>query len=249
MNISRRLRGLSIGIINVADSVEGVQLGVVNVTREVKGASLGVVSVAGNGRIQPTFWTSNLMPAHVGVRFIAGYAYSELGAALNPGDDTHAVEVGGGLHLPLTARLYLEPGVHYSEVQSTQDDDADEHGDLHYRLRAGLRFFDLFDVFAAAVSPTASAVAAVKTPNSKPCSASPRSDPVHFGGWWDRRCHERDARPSASRAQSVTVASRFPHRASHRVVDERPRSRARRRRRAMLQLRSHLNEAVDDRAS
>jgi hypothetical protein len=147
LNVARNVHGVSAGLINFQDRVEGVQLGFVNIAREVDGASLGVVNVAGNGRVQPIVYGSTAMPIHLGVKFLVGYTYSELGWAAAPSDDVQSPEGGLGMHFPLGASVYVEPGVHYSEVLSTKNDDQAEHGDIHYRARLGVRLFDAFDLF------------------------------------------------------------------------------------------------------
>jgi hypothetical protein len=150
LNFARNVHGVSAGLINFQDRVEGVQLGVVNVARQVDGAAIGIVSIAGNGRVQPLLYGSTAMPVHLGVKFLVGHAYSEVGWAASPGEDVQSPEGGLGVHFPFGASLYLEPGVHYSEVLSTKNDDAAEHGDMHYRARLGVRFFDTFDLFGGA---------------------------------------------------------------------------------------------------
>ena len=148
VNITRDLSGVSIGLINVARKVDGLQLGLINVASEVDGASLGLVSVAGNGRIQPVFYGSTSMALHAGVKFLAGYAYSEVGFAYAPRGRTQALELGGGVHIPMGV-VYLEPGVHFSETKGSSGNASyEEHGDLHHRLRLGVRLFDRMDLFA-----------------------------------------------------------------------------------------------------
>jgi hypothetical protein len=156
VNVAHDLRGLQLSLVNVAHGrVDGLQLGLINVASEVHGASLGLISIAGNGHVQPSVWTSSELPLHTSIKFLAGYAYSELGVGLTRetvGGTQRwlfASEGGAGAHIPLTEALALEPGVHFSEVFDTDDFKGGPLEDnLHYRLRGTLRLSPLFEVFA-----------------------------------------------------------------------------------------------------
>jgi hypothetical protein len=84
------------------------------------------------------------------MKFRVGFAYSEIGAAYNPADDEYLLESGLGAHLPVIGPLVLEPGVHHSLTQKTDesfgDNDVREH--LHYRVRAGYRLGRHVELFA-----------------------------------------------------------------------------------------------------
>jgi hypothetical protein len=155
VNVAHDVNGVSAAPINVATGrVDGLQLGVVNVASEVHGAAIGIISIAGNGHVQPSVWTSSELPLHTSVKFVAGYAYSELGLGFdrqNLGGDRWVMASEGGLgaHLPLTSWLALEPGVHFSELFRTGFDGSLEDN-LHYRLRGTLRLSSLVEVFAGA---------------------------------------------------------------------------------------------------
>jgi hypothetical protein len=154
VNVAHDLEGVSIAPVNIATGrVDGLQLGIVNVASEVHGAAIGIISIAGNGHVQPSFWTSSELPLHTSVKFVAGYAYSELGIGLDrenvDGDRwVMASEGGVGAHVPFTDWLALEPGVHFSEVFRTSDFQGSLEDNLHYRLRATFRLGWLLEVFA-----------------------------------------------------------------------------------------------------
>jgi hypothetical protein len=155
VNVAHDVNGLQLAAINVAyGRVDGLQLGVINVASEVHGAALGVISIAGNGHVQPSFWTSSELPAHTSVKFVAGYAYSELGVGVDresSGQDRWllSTEGGAGAHLPIVGGLALEPGVHFSHVFDTDDFKGGPIEDnIHYRLRGTLRLSWLLEVFA-----------------------------------------------------------------------------------------------------
>jgi hypothetical protein len=154
-NVAHDVSGLQLAAINVAHGrVDGLQLGVINVASEVHGAALGIISIAGNGHVQPSLWTSSELPLHASVKFLAGYAYSELGVGLGretSGADRPllATEGGVGAHVPLIGGLALEPGVHFSHVFDTDDFKGGPIEDnIHYRLRGTLRLSSLFEIFA-----------------------------------------------------------------------------------------------------
>ncbi|HLV67168.1 MAG TPA: hypothetical protein VKY73_15210 [Polyangiaceae bacterium] len=152
VNVADTFTGAQLGVINVGGHVRGAQVGVINVASEIEGASVGLINIAGNGRIQPLLWSSSLTPLHASVKFVAGWAYSEVGVAYDPSDDEYAIESGVGARLPVLAeRLWLEPGVHLIETEPDNrlpwGDDA-ELGELSYRLRATVRLLPFVELFA-----------------------------------------------------------------------------------------------------
>jgi len=148
-NITGEVHGAQIGVVNVARKVRGLQLGVVNVAEEVEGTAIGLISVAKNGEIQGTLYTSNHLPLHAALKFRVGYAYSEVGAAYDPSDDTYAFEYGLGAHLGFGA-ITVEPGVLHSTWKEGGEsfDSGDPREYLHYRARVGWRFANHFELFA-----------------------------------------------------------------------------------------------------
>ena len=86
---------------------------------------------------------------HVGVKSIAGHAFTQFGAGIDLNDEEFSFDGGVGLHLAL-GRYFLQPGVHYSHVQSTQGATTGvEHHDLHYLAQGGVRLKDRVDLFVA----------------------------------------------------------------------------------------------------
>lgn len=147
LNLVDEVDGFAVAGVNVNRRVRGVQLGLVNLASEIDGAAIGLVNIAGNGRIQPTFWSGSRLPLNAGIKFVAGYAYSELGGSYSPGQERAASYASVGAHVPLPATLYLEPGVRYSEYLDTTDIDREIGGEFAYQVRAGIRLFDVFEPF------------------------------------------------------------------------------------------------------
>jgi hypothetical protein len=146
VNSGGALDGLAIGSVNFHGKVRGLQLGIVNVAEHVEGGAIGVVSIAGNGRVQPIAYASSFAPANAGVKFVVGYGYSEL--SMGFAGDEFLPGGGAGVHIPVWENVYLEPGVHFSTTHRTDEADQNPtHGDFHYRLRAGVRLLDSFEVF------------------------------------------------------------------------------------------------------
>jgi hypothetical protein len=151
LNAARELDGVALAPVNVHRRVKGLQLGVVNVAEEVDGAALGVISYAKNGRLQPTLWTSTEGSAHVAIKSIAGYAFTQLGAGIEVNADSFTYDGGVGAHFRLSESLFFEPGVHYSGRYLIEDPSGapDEHR-LHYLAQLGLRVGDRVDLLGAA---------------------------------------------------------------------------------------------------
>jgi hypothetical protein len=150
INIAGEVDGLSLAPLNVARRVRGLQLGIVNVADEVDGAALGVVSVAKNGRIQPEFFVSANAPLNVGVRFVVGYAYSELAFGYQPNDERGVPQMGAGAHFSLSPRISLEAGVAYSTEAELRQNFDNTNDELHYRVRVGFRPVQPVELFAGA---------------------------------------------------------------------------------------------------
>jgi hypothetical protein len=137
-NVAESISGLQIGVVNVAREVRGMQLGVVNVAKRVDGASIGLVSVAGNGRVQPVVWASSAQLLNVAAKFTVGPIYTQAGLGYAPADQTYTYELGMGAHFPI-GRVFVEPGVHYSEMRSAKnpfDHELLEYA--HYRVAVGV---------------------------------------------------------------------------------------------------------------
>jgi len=171
-NIADEIGGMQIGLVNVARNVRGMQIGVVNVAKHVDGAAFGLVSVAGNGRVQPMLWASTFMPLNLAAKFIVGSFYTQLGGGYAPLNHTYTYELGLGAHLP-AGRIFIEPGVHYSEQRDTDQSFSHELSEhLHYRLAAGL---DL-----QAVSPFVGVAVLQRFAHAKD---APDSQPVRVEGF------------------------------------------------------------------
>jgi hypothetical protein len=152
VNVARDLRGIVVAPVNVQRRVRGLQLGIINVAQEVDGAAIGIISIAKNGRLQPLLWGDSDGAMHVGLKSIAGYAFTQLGGGLNLSSKELSYDGGIGAHLRLTENIFLEPGVHYSgsqTVESTETGGGPSQHHLHYLAGAGLRLGNKLDLLAA----------------------------------------------------------------------------------------------------
>lgn len=152
INVARDVRGVVLAPVNVQRRVRGFQLGIVNIAEEVDGAAIGIISLAKNGRLQPVLWGGSDRSAHVALKSIAGYVFTQIGGGIELGPDALSYDGGIGLHLRLSERIFLEPGVHYSGSQSVSDDEVStgltQH-DFCYLAGAGLRLGNKIDLLAA----------------------------------------------------------------------------------------------------
>lgn len=152
VNVARDLRGVVLAPVNVQRRVRGFQVGLVNIVEEVDGAAIGIISLAKNGRVQPVLWGGSDGSAHIALKSIAGYAFTQLGGGIDLGPDELSYDGGIGLHLRLNDSIFLEPGVHYSGSQSVSDTETNAgltRHDLHYLVGAGLRLGNKIDLLAA----------------------------------------------------------------------------------------------------
>jgi Ca2+-binding RTX toxin-like protein len=149
-NVARDLEGVAIAPVNVHRRVKGIQFGVVNVAEQVDGAAIGVISFAKNGRVQPVLWTGGLDgSAHVAIKSLAGYVFTELGSGIDLNDDQFSYDGGIGLHLKLGKYFFLEPSVHYSATHGLVDaSGAPDAQRVHYLAQLGFRVSNKLDLLA-----------------------------------------------------------------------------------------------------
>jgi hypothetical protein len=151
INISRDFRGIAIAPVNVQRRVRGLQIGVVNISEDMEGVPIGLINLAKNGRLQPVLWAGSDGSAHVALKSIAGYTFTQLGGGIELSSSALSYEGGVGAHLRLSERFFFEPGVHYSGTQSVGDAESasETQHDLHYLLGLGLRVGNKVDFLAA----------------------------------------------------------------------------------------------------
>jgi len=149
VNVSRELDGVAIAPINVHRRVTGVQLGVVNVAEEVDGAAIGVISIAKNGRVQPVLWSGWGGSAHIAIKCLAGYVFTEFGSGIDLNDDQFSYDGGLGGHFKLGRYFFLEPSVHYSATHGFVDASGAPDGQyMSYLAQLGFRVGDKLDLLA-----------------------------------------------------------------------------------------------------
>jgi hypothetical protein len=149
INTARDLQGFAIAPINVHRRVKGLQFGIVNVAEEVD-AAIGVISIAKNGRVQPLLWTSTDGSAHLAIKSIAGYVFTQIGGGINLSTEQISYDGGMGAHLRLGKSFFLEPGVHYSALLDTADaSGGPDEQQLHYVAQLGLRVGNKLDLLLA----------------------------------------------------------------------------------------------------
>jgi hypothetical protein len=149
-NTARDLSGVAVAPINVHRHVKGIQIGIINVAEDVD-AAIGVLSIAKNGRVQPVLWSSIDGSAHLAIKSIAGCVFTQIGGGVDVIREKVSYDGGIGLHLRLGRVWFLEPGVHYSALLDTADaSGAPNEQQLHYLAELGLRVGEKLDVIAGA---------------------------------------------------------------------------------------------------
>jgi hypothetical protein len=141
---ARDVEGVQAAVVNVAKTAD-VQIGVVNVADRIDVASLGVVSIAGNGRIQPFVMAGYLPDAsvNVGMRFVAGYGFTQFAFGQELDETRFRIEGGGGFHYEVVRddigveAVAGELSGHYSNTyQGDHTFEGEQVGRVHYRLGA-----------------------------------------------------------------------------------------------------------------
>ncbi len=110
LNRAAGVRGVQVGLVNVAGEVTGMQLGLVNVARSVNGVPVGLVNVVENGERSVEVWGSDTALANVGVRMGSRTFYTMLAAGIDPLGSTTRLLAGlaGGVHLDPGAGFFVD---------------------------------------------------------------------------------------------------------------------------------------------
>lgn len=101
------VRGVQIGVVNVASESEGLQVGIVNVAGEQRGMPVGLYSRTGGVPVRLDVWTDETAALHVGVRSGSAVVSNYVGVSARPFSDAPyrwGVFAGLGVEQPLGAR-------------------------------------------------------------------------------------------------------------------------------------------------
>ena len=153
VNVGGEITGAQIGLVNVARSVRGVQLGLVNIAESVNGAPIGAISYVGNGPRGPEAWADSSGGLWAGYRSGSERVYySMLSAGVAPRADGTPLwaGAGGGVRLPIDARIALEPNLLLSYVRlDAQDGGSALRGTARLKLTYRLATAELLVGLAA----------------------------------------------------------------------------------------------------
>jgi hypothetical protein len=146
-NVVGDVEGVAVSAVNIAERVQGATVGIVNVMDTLDGLAVGIINIAGDGRIEPMLWASNVAPLSLALKFVAGVGYTEIGIGYNPGADEYVTNAGIGAHVRIGS-FVLEPGAHYSSVHGTDRDiDAERYQAVVYRGRVQLDLTPALSIF------------------------------------------------------------------------------------------------------
>jgi hypothetical protein len=112
VNVARDLDGLALAPINLHRRVKGLQL-VCSTSPSSRRAALGIIAWPRTADCSRT-WGRDRPAAARALKSIAGWAFTQLGAGIDLNGASFTYDGGLGLHLRLSEKLFLEPGLHYS---------------------------------------------------------------------------------------------------------------------------------------
>jgi len=144
LNVSRgQVRGVQVGLVNVAGNVTGMQVGLVNVARSVHGVPVGLVNVVEDGQRSVEVWGSDTALANVGIRLGSRTFTTMLAAGIDPLGSTTRLLAGlaGGVHLDPGAGFFVEVDQLTYAVKPVDGSRFDVKGSIltKTRLVAGVR--------------------------------------------------------------------------------------------------------------
>jgi hypothetical protein len=99
--------------------VRGLQLGVINIAESVEGASIGIFNFVGDGYHRVALWSSDLLPTNIGFKLGSKHVYSLFGFGVGRGDGEkplYGSTFGLGVHAEPLDRLFVDVdavGMHF----------------------------------------------------------------------------------------------------------------------------------------
>ena len=112
-NVADELRGVQLGLLNVAKRGSGLQIGVINVGGEMTGAGIGLLTIHKHGYNHVRFGSGVEDQFRLGFTFGSRYVYTPMGLTLDFGADAlDAVSLyaGIGVHIPVLRQEMKVPG-------------------------------------------------------------------------------------------------------------------------------------------
>ncbi|HET9959919.1 MAG TPA: hypothetical protein VFQ61_35750 [Polyangiaceae bacterium] len=109
-NYGGNIKGLQLGLVNVAKRVRGAQVGLINVADDVEGAPIGLVSVTRTGGIHPQVWAASSSYFNAALKFATRYTYTFLSFSVHE-NDGHRLQgpgFGVGFTVPAIPRLFFD---------------------------------------------------------------------------------------------------------------------------------------------
>lgn len=165
VNATETLKGLQLGLINLAGDVTGTQIGLINVGNEVRGLQLGLLNIAEDvsvpigalsivrkGRLAFEVWADDIAPVNVGLKYGSRHVYVLLGYGAQPWKGSYrSVDFAGlGLHLPFAPSHYLDVDLSYGMWRPQLFGDAPSHHLGRLRAMVGWELKRRLALFAGA---------------------------------------------------------------------------------------------------
>jgi hypothetical protein len=108
------VRGMQIGVVNVARRMRGVQIGVVNLSDDGDDAvPIGLINYARNGQISAEGWVETSQLSALALRHGTKHVHNLWSVAWSPDYDHVLVGAGLGVHLPSGSVAFDIDALHY----------------------------------------------------------------------------------------------------------------------------------------
>jgi len=157
-NMAQEVRGAQFGVLNVARSNRGLQVAPINYTNEQNGVPVALINYGPGVDFDLVVFGSNLMGASLGVRTTVNQFYSVIAVGrwdLFGEDESEASSASWnfGYTVPLARRFELGGDLGFVHIDPDNQDNPDKNGENHYALQARAvgewTFSKSFSVFAA----------------------------------------------------------------------------------------------------
>ncbi len=136
------------GILNIAKEVKGVQIGLINIADTVsRGITVGLINFVKRGFIHLELHSSDIMP--IGASFKSGTYkfYTSINAAIRPQSDLWTYGLGVGRQFNFFKYFYANPEISWNTIVPLKETENDQGNWTKYQLLIGVKMTDNISMF------------------------------------------------------------------------------------------------------
>ncbi|MDC0707037.1 caspase family protein [Stigmatella sp. ncwal1] len=152
VNAAETLKGVQVGLINLAGDATGTQIGLINVGNEIRGLQLGILNIAEDvtvpigllsivrkGRLTFEVWADDIASLNLGLKYGSRHVYVLIAYGAQPWKKTYRsfTNLGLGLHVPFAPQYSLDLDLSWGKWHDQFSGDAPSHALGQMRVMVG----------------------------------------------------------------------------------------------------------------